>query len=61
MRKYYILEIETDRELWFTKNMFCSLKEAVKVFENEDVNQLAKNSKVVLGDSLGNIISEKSN
>lgn len=61
MRKYYILEIETDGELWFTENMSCSFKEAVKVFENEDVNQLAKNSKVVLGDSLGNIISEKSN
>lgn len=61
MKKYYILEIETDEELWFTKNMFCSLKEAIKVFENENVNELVKNSKVVLGDSLGNIIFEKSN
>jgi hypothetical protein len=60
-KKGYFLDIKTKGETWFRKSAIYSLAEAKRLFNREDVNELAKGSVIVIGDNLGNIILEKSN
>ena len=61
MKYTYTLEIATDGEVWFTKSSIKSLQEAKRIFNAENVNDLASHSTVKIVNNCGKVVMKKSN